>query len=98
MSLCVFQILSSAYILGKLVKDLKVLNILLCAIRPIVISVISYVLAIFVVSLFDNYFLKLVVSALVNFLTILTLVLVSYAQYRKIICNFIVEKICKISK
>lgn len=97
--LCVFfQILSSAYILGKLVKDLKVLNILLNAVRPIVISVISYFLAIFVVSLFDNCFLKLFVSALVNVFTILTLVLVLYAQYRKIICNYMVEIICKISK
>lgn len=91
--MCVFlQLLSSAFILSKLIKELNVLHILLCTIKPIVIAVVAYVLTLLVSSFVDNSFLKLVVSVIINFLTILTLVTGLYPQYRKKIFNFMLKK------
>ena len=91
-SICVcvfFQIFGSAYILNKLVKNLRVFLILLSAVKPLIITAVAYVLTLYTACRIDNEMLRLFLSIVISCLVVAIFVFLLSRQYRKMVISYL---------
>lgn len=88
MCVCV-QILCSAYILNKQIKELNVIGILFSAIKSMTVVVLACMFTFTVLSFVNDCVYRLMISVIVNIIVVLLLVACFYKKYRKILFHYL---------